>query len=104
MDNSVIIDAVRAALVKGGQHIMIYPDGVVSIWPDTDTTVTRCKECRQWVDMMSADGTVKGCELTEMITKPDDYCSYAEAIDNADGETPLSTRVEEDRAGSQRGR
>lgn len=89
MDNSVIIDAVCAALEKGGQHILIAPDGGVSIWPDDCTDITRCKDCKKWIDMIFKDGTIRACELTEIATKPDDYCSYAEAIDNADGETPL---------------
>lgn len=80
MDNSVIIDAVRAALAKGGQHIMIAPDGGVSIWPDTDTTVTHCKDCRKWIDMRYPDGMIKVCDLIDRATKPDDYCSHAEAI------------------------
>lgn len=82
MDNSVVIDVVRAALEKGGQHIMIAPDGSVSIWPDNCGDVTHCKDCRKWVDMVYMDGKIKACELTEMATKPDDYCSYAEEIPN----------------------
>lgn len=86
MDNSLIIDAVRAALVKGGQHIMIAPDGSVSIWPDDCANITHCKDCRKWVDMVYMDGKIKACELTEMATKPDDYCSYAETL-NSGGDT-----------------
>lgn len=86
MDNSVIVDIVRAALEKGGQHILIAPDGGVSIWPD-DCDITHCNDCRKWVDMTCMYGKIKACELTEMATKPDDYCSYAEAIDDADDET-----------------
>lgn len=86
MDNSLIIDAVRAALEKGGQHIMISPDGGVSIWPDTDATVTRCKDCGKRVDMVYMDDKIVACELTEMATKPDDYCSFAETI-NGGGDT-----------------
>lgn len=96
MDNSLIIDAVRAALERGGQHILIAPDGGVSIWPDTDATVTRCKDCKNWgctfVSVMEGMfEETRTCNITEMATKPDDFCSYAEVKDNADGETPLSS-------------
>ena len=79
----ITLDVIRAALVKGGQHIMIAPDGGVNIWPDDCANITRCKDCRKWVDMAYRDGKIKACELTEIGTKPDDYCSYAEAIDDA---------------------
>ena len=82
MDNTLIIDAVRAALERGGQHILIAPDGGVSIWPDDCAYITHCKDCRKWIDMIYMDGMIKACELTEMATKPNDFCSYAEAIDN----------------------
>ena len=82
MDNSLIIEAVRAALEKGGQHILIAPDGGVSIWPDECANLTHCKDCKKWANMTFEDGTIAVCVLTEMATKPDDYCSYAEAIDD----------------------
>lgn len=34
---NTILQTVRAALEKGDQHIMVSPDGSVSMWPDTPT-------------------------------------------------------------------
>ena len=76
--NEIMFDIVRRAIEKGGQHILISPEGGVSIWTD----VTCCQDCKKWVDMAFEDGTIKACELTEMATKPCDYCSYAETIND----------------------
>lgn len=78
----ITLNVIRVALEKGGQHILIAPDGGVSIWPNECANLTHCKDCKKWVDMMFEGGTIKACEMTEMATKPDDYCSYAEAIDD----------------------
>ena len=87
MDSLMIVNVVRAALEKGGQHILIAPDGGVSIWPDTEYAVTCCKDCKNWVLTCKGDGhggfeKYRACHITEMKTESDDYCSYAEAIDN----------------------
>ena len=54
----ITLNVVRAALEKGGQHILIAPDGGVSIWPG-DCDITRCNDCRKWVDMTYMDGKIK---------------------------------------------
>ena len=37
MNVDMVIQTVKAALDKGDQHIMVSPDGSVSMWPDTPT-------------------------------------------------------------------
>ena len=81
----IILDVIRAALVKGGQHIMIAPDGGVSIWPDECANLTHCKNCKKWEkDQPALDELTDThrCGLHLIFTKPYDYCSYAEEIDD----------------------
>lgn len=53
----------------------------------------RCEHCKKWErdqDPMDERLDTHLCTRCMFFTAPDDYCSYAEVLDNADGETPLS--------------
>lgn len=40
-----------------------------------DTEIVRCKECRHYI---SDGGAVMLCEVTNNVTRPEDFCSWAE--------------------------
>lgn len=76
----ITLNVVRAALEKGGQHIMIAPDGGVSIWPDECANLTHCKDCKHW-DNTSEGRYVGGwcfCEKLQFSTSSKFFCADGE--------------------------
>lgn len=78
VEKELIVEIVKAALDKGGQHIMVDPDGGLSIWPDAgDEAVSECRwynEITGICDNDACPACAEKCRCIEHV----EICRYAE--------------------------